>query len=91
MYDFKKEDSADKEKTSEQKQVNLSARAEIAHKILGVPLTASIIEIKTAYRKLIKVHHPDRFANESPEQIKLAHERFLKIQDAYELLDKLKG
>lgn len=70
---------------------NYSRRAEIAHQVLGLNAGASIQEIKAAYRTLVKTHHPDRFANEAPEQVKIAHERFLKIQDAYELLNKLKG
>lgn len=91
MYDFKKEEKSEEEKIPYQKSMNTSALAEIAHKVIGLPNTASITEIKAAYRKLIKIHHPDRFPNESQEQINLAHERFLKIQDAYELLEKLKG
>lgn len=70
---------------------NNSARVELAFQVLGLTSTASIQEIKRAYRKLAMVHHPDKFMNESPEQIKLAHERFQKILDAYELLEKMKG
>lgn len=91
MYNFEKTESSETDRNQTEKHVNTSARSEIAHKILGVSIDASIAEIKAAYRKLIKIHHPDRFANESQDQINLAHERFLKIQDAYELLDKLKG
>lgn len=98
MYEFKKEESKkyDSENSNSQKQssfksTNNSARAEIAYKILGLFPTAAIQEIKAAYRSLVKIHHPDKFANESQEQINLAHERFCKIQDAYELLEKLKG
>lgn len=71
--------------------MNNSARTELAYQVLGLTSTASIQEIKSAYRKLAMVHHPDKFMNESPEQIKLAHERFQKILDAYELLEKMKG
>lgn len=77
--------------TSNAKNINTSARIELAFQVLGLTSTASIHEIKSAYRKLAMVHHPDKFMNESPEQIKLAHERFQKILDAYELLEKMKG
>jgi len=76
---------------SHSKNLNSSARIELAFQVLGLTSTASIQEIKSAYRKLAMVHHPDKFMNESPEQIKLAHERFQKILDAYELLEKMKG
>lgn len=94
-YQFKKEDSksqnSNSSSNSSAKNNNSSFRVETAHKVLGVTVNASIQEIKAAYRSLVKIHHPDKFANDSQEQIKLAHERFYKIQDAYELLDKLKG
>lgn len=70
---------------------NSSARIELAFQVLGLTSTASLQEIKQAYRKLAMVHHPDKFMNESPEQIALAHERFQKILDAYEMLEKMKG
>ena len=30
-----------------------------AHELLGVPVTASAAEIKAAYRKKVRVYHPD--------------------------------
>ena len=45
--------------------------------ILGVPETASIVEIKLAYRNLAKQYHPD--INNHPE----AQRKFLEINDAY--------
>jgi molecular chaperone DnaJ len=44
---------------------------------LGVPKTASAEEIKKAYRKLAREHHPDQGGDES---------RFKEIQGAYDLL-----
>jgi DnaJ like chaperone protein len=80
-----------RESENSSNNLNNSARIELAFQVLGLTSTASIHEIKSAYRKLAMVHHPDKFMNESPEQIKLAHERFQKILDAYELLEKMKG
>ena len=53
------------------------------HKILGVPLTATKKEIKEAYIKLAKKHHPDA----NPEDVH-ANIRFQEISDAYEALIK---
>lgn len=60
----------------------------LASKIIGVSENASQDEIKKAYRGLVKLHHPDRFANESVEHQKLAEQRFIEIQKAYEILEK---
>ena len=50
------------------------------HKILGISVGASKLEIKSAYRKLAKKFHPDK--NNS----KQAHEMFVKINEAYAFL-----
>lgn len=57
-----------------------------AHDILGVQKDASPEEIKKAYRKLVKIHHPDNFATGTESQQKMAAEKFVEIQNAYESL-----
>ena len=51
------------------------------YKILGVPEKATAEEIKKAYRKLAKTHHPD--ANRGDPK---ATERFKEIGEAYSVL-----
>jgi DnaJ like chaperone protein len=70
---------------------NSQYKREKASKVLGVSMNASVDEIKKAYRSLAKVHHPDKFAGESAGQQKIAEERFIQIQQAYELLLEFKN
>src|SRR3954452_16865706 len=49
------------------------------HRALGVPADASLNEIKSAYRRLVKQYHPDAAGER-------ALPRFLAIQAAYERL-----
>ena len=50
------------------------------YKILEIDISASEIEIKKSYFRLIKIYHPDK--NNSND----ANEKFQKIQSAYEIL-----
>jgi DnaJ-class molecular chaperone len=49
------------------------------YRVLGVPRDASSEELHDAYRRLVKLHHPDRNAG-TPESSR----RFQEIQAAYE-------
>ena len=53
------------------------------YEILGLTVVASAEEVKQAYRDLIKIWHPDRFAHDPKLQIK-TQEQLKKINDAYE-------
>lgn len=55
-------------------------------KILGLNKKYTKIELKSAYRKMAKLHHPDNYATESEAQQKIAEEKFIEIQKAYEIL-----
>ena len=46
-------------------------------KVLGLKRSASDEDIKTKYRELILVHHPDKGGD---------HDEFLKVQQAYDFL-----
>lgn len=49
--------------------------------VLGIPRTASEAEIKKAFRKAAKAHHPDRNANDPK-----AKDKFAEVNAAYEIL-----
>ena len=51
------------------------------YSILGVPRTATSAEIKKAYRKLARQHHPDQNAGD-----KAAEQRFKDVNEANEVL-----
>ena len=57
-----------------------------AYEILGLEKDADQTAIKKAYRKLVKLHHPDVFVEASESQQKMAAEKFIEIQNAYEEL-----
>src|SRR5438034_11299499 len=51
------------------------------YETLGVPRTATDVEIKKAFRKLAREHHPDVAKNK-----RTAEEKFKEINEAYEVL-----
>jgi DnaJ like chaperone protein len=53
---------------------------------LGVDAEATREEIKAAYKRLAKVHHPDRFHDLDEEIVNAATLSFRRIREAYELL-----
>ncbi len=54
------------------------------YNILEIKNTASEIEIKKAYIKLVKIYHPDK------NNLSNAKEKFQQIQMAYEILSNNK-
>lgn len=58
------------------------------YSILGLSEGASQEEIKKAYHKLAKEHHPDRFVNSSESEKKYHENKMKEINDAYENLTK---
>src|SRR5205807_10600826 len=53
------------------------------YETLGVSKTASADEIKSAFRKLARKHHPDVA---KPKEKSAAEEKFKQINEAYEVL-----
>lgn len=61
-----------------------SSEIQNAYGLLDISETASMQEIKKAYRKLVALYHPDSRGNLSEEQKKIADEMFIRVQLAYE-------
>ena len=57
-----------------------------AYRVLGLTEDATQEEIKRRYKKLAVKWHPDRNPNNKDE----AQEKFMEIQEAYEILSKIK-
>ena len=62
-----------------------------SYKILEITKDASNDEVKKAYRKMVKKHHPDKIRHLGEEYQKGAEEKFRKIQKAYEQIQKERG
>jgi curved DNA-binding protein CbpA len=54
------------------------------YKVLGIPHSATDVEIRAAYRRQVQLHHPDHNGG-SPESAR----RFEQVQEAYALIIKL--
>ena len=61
------------------------------YKVLEITETATDSEVKKAYRKLAIKFHPDKIGDLGEGPRKLAKERFLQVQGAYEQIKKSRG
>jgi DnaJ like chaperone protein len=77
----------------QQKQQTQQLSLDKAYGVLGVDSSADMSEIKKAYRKLVKEHHPDIVAGQGASQsiIDEATAKLQEINEAYELIKKDKN
>ena len=54
--------------------------------LLGISTSCTKEELKKAYRKLARLHHPDKVSYLGPEHVKKAQLRFDEIADAYQYI-----
>ncbi|PCI08627.1 MAG: molecular chaperone DjlA [Flavobacteriaceae bacterium] len=62
-----------------------------AYKVLEIDKSVTDAEVKKAYRKMVKKHHPDKLQHLGEEHLKGAEEKFRQIQMAYENIQKERG
>lgn len=74
-------------KQQQEKESNSSTKPKKSFlNVLGLNENYTQKELKSAYRNMAKLHHPDNYATESNAQQKIAAEKFIQIQNAYEYL-----
>jgi len=61
--------------------------------ILGVPGDSSEQTVKTAYRKLVREHHPDRLVAQGlpDEFVEVANDQLARVNSAYDQIKKSRG
>lgn len=62
-----------------------------AYKILEIDPKATNEEVKRAYRRMAMKHHPDKVSTLGEEFQKAAAEKFKKVQEAYERIQRERG
>lgn len=70
-----------------------AASLESAYRVLGVSRSAGPQQIKTAYRRLMSRHHPDKLAgrDSTDETLRAASQRTHEIREAYERIREARG
>jgi DnaJ like chaperone protein len=67
------------------------SQTDASYKILEVEPTVSDEEVKKAYRRMAMKYHPDKVSHLGEDFKKVAHEKFKKVQSAYEEIKKERG
>ena len=76
--------------TKKETYTNSEMNTDRAYSILGIQATASIDEIKSAYKTKLKEYHPDRVAHLGDELKELSAKKTREIISSYEFLKELK-
>ncbi len=74
--------------SSQKKQQQRRQSSKPANEILGIAPDATKEQIQTAYKEAVKKYHPDKLSHLGEEFVRLANEKFLEIQNAYDELMK---
>lgn len=62
-----------------------------AYKILEISSSVDDAQVKKAYRQMARKYHPDKNRNVGEAYQKMAEEKFIKVQEAYELIKDRRG
>lgn len=67
------------------------SQTDASYKILEIEPTASDDEVKKAYRRMAMKYHPDKVSHLGEDFKKVAHEKFRKVQQAYDQVKQERG
>jgi len=67
------------------------SQTDSSYKILEIEPTISDEEVKKAYRRMAMKYHPDKVSHLGEDFKKVAHEKFRKVQEAYDQIKKERG
>ena len=88
MFNLQKEANESQSNNRYKRPANSTSSLMNAYAIFDLSSAATIDKIKKAYRKLAKLHHPDKVADLGKVHQEKAKIKFQKILDAYELIKK---
>lgn len=88
LFQFEREGySRRKDQSNNKRNVKATKNElELAYEIIGVTATTSADGIKSAYRKLAKLHHPDKVAHLGENVKRSAAAKFKEIANAYAVI-----
>ena len=67
------------------------SQTDSSYKILEIEPTSSDDDLKKAYRRMAMKYHPDKVSHLGEDFKKVAHEKFRKVQEAYDQIKKERG
>ncbi len=67
------------------------SQTDASYKILEIESTSSNDDLKKAYRRMAMKYHPDKVSHLGEDFKKVAHEKFRKVQEAYDQVKKERG
>ncbi|MEN8230391.1 MAG: TerB family tellurite resistance protein [Bacteroidota bacterium] len=67
------------------------SQTDASYKILEIEPTTTDEEVKKAYRRMAMKYHPDKVSHLGEDFKKVAHEKFRKVQGAYDQIKKERG
>ncbi len=67
------------------------SQTDSSYKILEIEPTSSDDDLKKAYRRMAMKYHPDKVSHLGEDFKKVAHEKFRKVQEAYDQVKKERG
>jgi len=67
------------------------SQTDASYKILEIESTSSDDDLKKAYRRMAMKYHPDKVSHLGEDFKKVAHEKFRKVQEAYDQIKKERG